>query len=496
MFWQRRSRGGRRNANGVSVPVSKVGYIGTNILSRGDTTRSILEFAGSQYGEFVTAWEPTGDFEIEVEFATGASGAWSALVGNETENTVYVQFSNIDQLSVSTGLAVTIDGASVSNGDDVSAYLDGKVHTLIATGNNKTIHQIGRQGVGAYFNGNILSVKLTDTAGGDNRTYTLDDGRIDYNWSGEFILGSEIVSNGTFDTNVDGWAAGTGMTIEHDTSVFANGGIKVVKGATNEVGATYTLTGLTVGQRYKVECNAFAPSTNGCSNAAVIAATNTPQAGTIESAQVTAEDAVQALDMAFTADATTATVYLLVLDRGVAWGTVGDTAYFDDISVKQMPATTIILNNFTSDHVAEYTYRTSIAHDDGTVAAAWVGGELVTNGGFDTDSDWTKSAGATIATGLLTLDSASDVYVYQDIMTIGSRYLVACNYAAQADTTGLYVGSNGGSGTGIIELSAVAGTYAATGIVAASAARFTFRDADGCESTVDSVSAKHLLEIA
>ncbi len=480
MFWQRRSRGGRRNANGVSVPVSKGGYIGTNILSRGDTTRSILEFAGSQYGEMVTAWEPSGDFEIEVVFSCTADSGTQPLFGSAGQSGGYVDATNSRvfwQISATSGNKYAPGSAAgsvvagkvhtakwVKVGDDYHVELDGTASSAltVADADDDTIARVGRL-LSGYFTGNILSVKLTDTAGGDNRHYTLSDGRTDYTLASGSGLGSDLVTNGTFDTDSD-WTKGTGWTISGGTA-SSDGSQAAGEWLTND-----ELT-FTSGDMLLVEFDITAYSAGGVR--ARFSSTNRNAVGSYSE--------------------------LLTADNELPFGVIADADFvgsIDNVSVKQLPDTGLILNNFTSDHVAEYTYQTSIAHDDGTVAAAWVGSELIVNGTFDTDSDWTKSAGATIATGLLTLDSASDVYAYQDIMTIGSRYLVACNYAAQADTTGLYVGSNGGSGTGIIELSAVAGTYAATGIVAASAARFTFRDADGCESTVDSVSAKHLLEIA
>ena len=43
-----------------------------------------------------------------------------------------------------------------------------------------------------------------------------------------------------------------------------------------------------------------------------------------------------------------------------------------------------------------------------------LGDELVTNGSFDTDSDWSKSASATISSGVVTFTaSSSNVYIYQ-----------------------------------------------------------------------------------
>jgi hypothetical protein len=143
-----------------------------------------------------------------------------------------------------------------------------------------------------------------------------------------------LITNGKFTTNISGWAASGGnITAARETTIFQGGGIRVVKGSDNEVGFTQQLTGLTNGVVYEVSCRAYAPSTNTVVNGAVISDYNKPNLAYVASSQVTAENTIQTLSFDFTASGTTANIYLLILNRGVAWGTSGDVAIFDDIIV-------------------------------------------------------------------------------------------------------------------------------------------------------------------
>ena len=52
-----------------------------------------------------------------------------------------------------------------------------------------------------------------------------------------------------------------------------------------------------------------------------------------------------------------------------------------------------------------------------------IGSELVTNGGFDTDSDWTKQTGWSIGSGVASVTSAaSGKQIYQNVLTNGKLY--------------------------------------------------------------------------
>ena len=71
-----------------------------------------------------------------------------------------------------------------------------------------------------------------------------------------------------------------------------------------------------------------------------------------------------------------------------------------------------------------------------------LGSELVTNGDFATDSDWIKApSGVTIIGGSANFNSASDTYVYQDILTATKTYKII--FSGTINSGSFYIGENG-----------------------------------------------------
>ncbi len=150
------------------------------------------------------------------------------------------------------------------------------------------------------------------------------------------LLGAEKISNGTFDTNINGWAAtDAGVTVARETTIFTGGGLKMQMVFAHQCGILQTIAGLTSGKTYCVSAKAHAPSANGTPKAASISTNPAPSALTKESAQVTAEDVTQTISFFFVATGATQDFYLLCLNRGSAWGTNNDIAYFDDITIRE-----------------------------------------------------------------------------------------------------------------------------------------------------------------
>ena len=74
-----------------------------------------------------------------------------------------------------------------------------------------------------------------------------------------------------------------------------------------------------------------------------------------------------------------------------------------------------------------------------------VGGELVTNGTFDTDTNWTKGIGWTIGSGVAThaAGTGSDI-VQAGVLEVGKRYKLSVDVTAVNATSTLYVSGVGG----------------------------------------------------
>ena len=120
----------------------------------------------------------------------------------------------------------------------------------------------------------------------------------------------------------------------------------------------------------------------------------------------------------------------------------------------------------------------------------YYGSELITNGSFDTDTNWVKApSGVTISGGSANFNSASDTYVYQDILTASKTYRII--FSAIINSGSFYIGENGAA-TNIY----TAGTY--TNEVAyftvSSSARFIIRKtgAGTLDATIHNVSVKEV----
>lgn len=163
------------------------------------------------------------------------------------------------------------------------------------------------------------------------------------------ITNSELIINGDFPSNVNDWDAGTGITLAHSTLYYPNGSMKVTMGATSPAGGSQDVTTV-IGKTYVVSCDAYTLSANTAFNAATISISASGAAvGDGESDQVTAEDVSQSLSFQFTATSTTTTIYTYVLNRDVAWGSSGDIAYFDNISIRlSKPDKSAIFETFSS----------------------------------------------------------------------------------------------------------------------------------------------------
>lgn len=161
--------------------------------------------------------------------------------------------------------------------------------------------------------------------------------QLDLSQGAPATAGPELVTNGTFPVDIADWTIGSSAAATRDTTIFTNGGIRVQGGGSElTAGARQVLSGLVVGKSYKVVTSAYAPSTNGLANGAVISTSSAPLIGG-PNTQVSAEDVIQNISFTFVAAATSVTLYLFVLNRGVAWGTSSDYAYFDNITVKALP---------------------------------------------------------------------------------------------------------------------------------------------------------------
>lgn len=141
--------------------------------------------------------------------------------------------------------------------------------------------------------------------------------------------GPELLINGDFNSDVSGWTP-TGAVFEW---VAGTGKLTVNVGGVRQDIVTQT-PGLIAGVRYILSARLFAPSTNTVNNAATISMTDGGSVGDGLSAQVNSEDVWETVSFEFIPTGSHLVVHLLSLDRDVAWGAIGDVAFFDDISIR------------------------------------------------------------------------------------------------------------------------------------------------------------------
>lgn len=426
----------------------------------GVEARQFLTFGGvNEYGS-MPAWTATGDFEIEFDLHSDMAASYG-VAGNSADST--------SELSIVSGeLRGSIAGASLFNarvavpasklspclikrvGTAVTITVNGVTGGTVNTSNAFTLDYIGRNSF-IFFNGVIANLKLTDTAGGDNRFYVLDGGR---SGAGAYELdrlataGADLVTNGTFDTDT-GWTKTGGAAI--------TGGVGVVNGSGGNSLLFQDI--LTNGETYLVSFDVVSNDDNANNQVWDNSGSNLYQVvGTGRKSFVFTHNDASG-NFLFRAN--------------------GGTYSVDNVSVTE--TTAMLLNNLVA---GDWELFTKMGDD-------WLGKELVVNGGFDADTDWTKGAGWTIAGGVASFPSVdvSNISLTQPIsITQGFPYLSRFDTVNTTGDSQIFIGA-GAAGT----IRSASGSYTET-IIAGSSITLTIFARAGYTGNVDNVSVKRILE--
>jgi len=119
-----------------------------------------------------------------------------------------------------------------------------------------------------------------------------------------------------------------------------------------------------------------------------------------------------------------------------------------------------------------------------------LGSELITNGGFDTDSDWTKQTGWTIANGVATCDGTNLTQLYQtNVLTQNKTYKVT--YSITSCTSGGVFAKLGNNTIGVTN--STVGTYTEYFNFTETNLSFHFRSSNFIGS-IDNVSVKEAID--
>lgn len=124
-----------------------------------------------------------------------------------------------------------------------------------------------------------------------------------------------------------------------------------------------------------------------------------------------------------------------------------------------------------------------------------LGPELLTNGGFDTDTVWVKGAGWTILAGVATATAPGSNSLISQALTLTPGALYRLTYTVTSYTAGLLSPRFTSAGTNVTGFSAAlgAGTYTVYARLGGSADSLSFNANSTGTFSIDNVSLKKVL---
>ena len=313
-----------------------------------------------------------GDFEIEIEFATADVTSNSRGIVSDSSGNFRIYLDSVAgtmsaKLQRDTGdWYITIEGFDWSDGKLTKAKLSrvGNEFTLTCNTEVKivnqptalpvTFSQLGRVATFNFFDGILANPKFTDLSDPQNPVVTsfkLDNPPIETLYG----YGSELVDNGGFDDGIGGWSAvyqSSIAVVEGKLRVTANGGINPY---TQQI-----INGLVIGKAY--EFRGSQSQGNSISRSYSLFCSSTPTLADSDYGISGANSVI------FNFVATTTACYIKARHGNT---TIGTYFEIDNISVRE-------ITNYN-----EVPTTKGIEYSEGNT----FGGELVVNGGFDTDSD-------------------------------------------------------------------------------------------------------------
>jgi ribosomal protein S18 len=351
--------------------------------------------------------------EANTTFAAGFDGRFYGGAWGQGQ----VDYDELDTLQKYLGTTARIEPTEVTPHTNVYDMLSAQTAAALFDIDDTTSLRVGRTGSdGIPVEGDPVGTMMdVSGTGGDSMS--------------NYLAGQpELVTNGDFSDGSTGWTLGTGWSVSGGAATHVGGTPEYLKWGTGiELGKTYEIT---------VEVTAI---TGGSASLYI---GGSPSLLAVTSPGI------------YTAVGTAAATNLGFAVRGNSTNPA-DSVTVDNISVKELPgyiaqapsdAARPILASVLDTTASELT-------DDGTRSA-----ELVTNGTFDTDSNWTKVVGATIANGVASLPGAGGQVNQTVPVEIGAEYEVTYTSSNKTGAGSTRISIGGTSGT----LRAVEGTYTET----------------------------------
>jgi hypothetical protein len=172
--------------------------------------RQILTFNGTNsYGEIVEPISFSASDTAQILFATSTTGTSQHIFGSSDANKLLIEFDAGDLLQL-TNCTVTIDGGAVADGADISSYLDGNLHTIIATATGScSITHLAQNGSDAsFFDGQLIDFETANE-------WSIGSGSIYYELAVGTAIGSDLFNPTLPDT------LGYGESLSEDVGATA-----------------------------------------------------------------------------------------------------------------------------------------------------------------------------------------------------------------------------------------------------------------------------------
>jgi hypothetical protein len=454
--------------------------------------RYFLDFNGtSSDAELETAFEPAGDFEVEIDFSTtltsgnprllstansGVNGIDLYLTASTGTLQAQIKISGVDTYlgTAETGLnAGKLHKAKLrrANNDFYLSVDDGAEVTTNRAVTATDFKYIGSSNGGNYFGGVIANVKLTDLdTPANSLNFRLDRPTGNYELPVNNVTGSELLTNPDFSDGTTGYSV-TGGTISASSgelTVNATGTAFAYQSFPTIVGKLYKAHG-TIVSNTGGGFRGIRKSDNATNSSNLVDIVN---------------NTIATKTVFFTATSTT--TYIVVQQNNS-----GDTVTVSNLGVKQVTNALVYNNIAEADQFqAQLTGLDWVATD-----------EQFENGDFASSSGWTLDSGGTITNGQLVLvSSQGNNYRPSDsgvTFPLGIPFLVSISVssyvsgdlnfqlASGGDTSGNLVGVNSdgitkGIRTVSTESSNRPNIYTSTG--------------NAFTGNIDNVSAKRILE--
>ena len=354
-------------------------------------------------------------------YVRGTSG-WVAAYATVDDTGALVATNNLSDLNNLSVAQVNLEIDNVDNTSDL----------------NKPLSTVAKAAVVSTLNSTHAAYGYTKYESVDDRFLETDTPNVLVDKVGDEVrfsdglyerLGAELITgdNSTFDSSIGDWLPRGATSLNASSSKLSIGGVSD--------GGGYLNVAVQNGVSYIVSLNLESAG----ANAIKVRLGNSGQGSS------------QYLDTAYTSNdsmvtfefsSTSTSLYITTISQTT------DSAYIDNISVKELPQATLPVAPFTTSNATNTDellddsvngLTTQYAHNKGDIVVA--GSELVTNGTFDTDTDWVHVDSA-ISGGQLTTTSTANSFSYGyqlQTLVAGEEYIITGTLVSETGNAALYI---------------------------------------------------------